>query len=508
MSSRRQSNFIIEFSEKYENDFYLFFFIFSKMLRPVREAVYNPARIISGFLFVIAFRSSSWYVFDSSTSVSNSLGPFVEKFSTHSEFYSRKTEKITDDALYFLPFLLSFTLYAPISSIACLGWIAYSIVLDHKYDQSGDIGYGFILFATGTILLFLPRSSPKHYADYITPLLFACLFYPLTPLANKTEINRGEIENTTILISIDGINNDVFKEVYPSIYSGDEFYVADYLESTPITKTLPAHWTLATGLDPREHGLLDNTVKDPVLGTFKFTQKNPDKRWWHGTPLWNLRRSLVYDWPGPNTTIPYSYKTLLTDENKIDIVLSSLSKRPELIMTHLNNVDKVGHIHGASSTEYKNSIKKVLQQITHMRDVIDAIDTFGKIRLFVVGDHGITDISRKKIITLKELGIEKSEVKINSKFAISLDSATDETLEKAVGLNCTIYIKKPSDHPRTPLITISADIGWMIESDYGQKGYHGYSNTYRDMRTVFFTNVPGNYTVVRAREVKGLVLGV
>ncbi len=460
----------------------------------------SPLRVITGILFTISFRSSNWYIYGP-----NYIGPFIERFFLQSEFYSRETEKFYEHGLYFFPYILSLLLYTPISILVCVSWGIYCALLNNKYDQDGYIGYGFILFITGTILLAL--SKTKHYTDYIATLIFLIIFYSLTPLIDRTEIKRGTLENsTTILISIDGINNDIFKGVIGNT-ALSHFYIADYLESTYVTKTLPAHWTLATGLDPVEHGLIDNTVKDPVLGTFKFTDKNTNSKWWHGVPLWFHKRSLVYDWPGPNTTIPYSYKTLLTDKNKIDIVIGALSERPELIMTHLNSVDETGHVHGASSIEYKNSIKGALSLISYLENIIERIDSFSKIRLFVVGDHGLTDINKRRVITLEQLGVRDEDIQINSKFGISLPFITNDTYTRAIELNCTVHFKQPSDHPRTPNVTISADIGWMIGSAHGQKGYHGYSNTYRDMRTIFFTNVPGNYGKVLARDVKGIVLG-
>lgn len=66
----------------------------------------------------------------------------------------------------------------------------------------------------------------------------------------------------------------------------DQGCTADYLENVVITKTFPNHASIATGLYPETHGVMGNSLFDPVLG--KKLQYSYEL--WHYneqvTPLW------------------------------------------------------------------------------------------------------------------------------------------------------------------------------------------------------------------------------
>ena len=116
-----------------------------------------------------------------------------------------------------------------------------------------------------------------------------------------------------LLISIDGYRYD---------YS--EKYGAENLTALGIagvrakallpefpTLTFPNHYSIATGLYPEHHGIVENAFWDPSFqASFRFT--NPvdagDGRWWGGTPLWVLAeqqgmRTAAYLWVGTEASI-------------------------------------------------------------------------------------------------------------------------------------------------------------------------------------------------------------
>ncbi|KAF7640885.1 hypothetical protein LDENG_00007610 [Lucifuga dentata] len=54
------------------------------------------------------------------------------------------------------------------------------------------------------------------------------------------------------------------------------------------SKTFPNLYTLATGLYPESHGIVGNTMHDPVFDA-TFTLRGREKlnhRWWGGQPIW------------------------------------------------------------------------------------------------------------------------------------------------------------------------------------------------------------------------------
>src|SRR5688572_24511610 len=56
------------------------------------------------------------------------------------------------------------------------------------------------------------------------------------------------------------------------------------------SKTVPNHYTIATGLYPGHHGMVANVNRDPATGR-RFDRTNraevEDPMWWGGDPIWN-----------------------------------------------------------------------------------------------------------------------------------------------------------------------------------------------------------------------------
>ncbi len=101
------------------------------------------------------------------------------------------------------------------------------------------------------------------------------------------------------------------------------------------TLTFPNHYSIATGLYPEHHGIVENSFWDPDFqASFRFT--NPvdagDGRWWGGTPLWVLAeqqgmRTAAYFWVGSEASIQgirpsyyFIYDSKTTLDTQIDQV--------------------------------------------------------------------------------------------------------------------------------------------------------------------------------------------
>jgi predicted AlkP superfamily pyrophosphatase or phosphodiesterase len=53
------------------------------------------------------------------------------------------------------------------------------------------------------------------------------------------------------------------------------------------SSTFPNHWTLVTGLYPESHGIVGNTVYDPVYDVKMKLAKSNEVQWWNDTePVW------------------------------------------------------------------------------------------------------------------------------------------------------------------------------------------------------------------------------
>jgi len=460
---------------------------------------------------VFALRTSEWYVTNTL-----SVGPFFSKFSVESFAYSRMEEYYTTAVplVVRVAFCASMVLNKYLSTLLIGVWIGTHYLLTHTYAQNSGVGYGPLLFTIGTALLFCKpkRGDSARSATckgtwvYIPVILFAIAVWFALLLRSSTVVQREPIRpNTRLLISVDGAQYRAFANAW-STMNVSGFHLHE-MNSTRVSKTLPAHWSIATGLEPDESGLIDNVIHDEKLGTFRFNGKN-SREWWVGTPVWDVLDSIVYDWPGSDA---YSYKSILNDNQKTHQLLASLSSRPELICTHFAEVDHVGHVHGPSSEEYTHVIRSTIGLIEYIRTTLEQIDPNTVVHIFIVGDHGMSDIAPDRIVSLDSLGVNKVDIRVNGKYGIGLDTRPPTLAERIRALPVTLRTRTNSDHPRTPPVEVSALPGWMIGSSYGQRGYHGYDGrVYDDMRTIFLTNanVSHFHPNIKLIDIKNIIVNI
>lgn len=63
---------------------------------------------------------------------------------------------------------------------------------------------------------------------------------------------------------------------------------AEYMKNVYVTKTFPNHFTIATGLYEESHGIVGNSMYDPLLNE-TFHLSNTQTRWWDNgkvVPIW------------------------------------------------------------------------------------------------------------------------------------------------------------------------------------------------------------------------------
>src|SRR6266404_4041178 len=87
-----------------------------------------------------------------------------------------------------------------------------------------------------------------------------------------------------ILISIDGYRADYLDRGHSPVLAAlaDDGVRAEGLRPVYPSVTYPNHYTIVTGLYPDQHGIVNNTMHDPVLGYFSpsIRAANTDGRWW------------------------------------------------------------------------------------------------------------------------------------------------------------------------------------------------------------------------------------
>lgn len=236
-------------------------------------------------------------------------------------------------------------------------------------------------------------------------LLLTLLCAILAHAANKNA------RSIVLLISLDGFRFD-YAEKYNArnliAFGKRGVHAKAMLPSFPTT-TFPNHYTIATGLYPANHGIVENSFWDPDMkALFRFNDPklagNP--KFWGGTPLWVLAEkqgvtAAAYFWPGtdyeisgkrPTYWYPFDGKT--KKEIQINQVIDWLklpeTKRPNFMTVYFSDADHAGHDHGPDSDETRAAVLELDQALGSLFTQIKHLKV--PVNIFVVSDHGMTNV--------------------------------------------------------------------------------------------------------------------
>ncbi len=193
-----------------------------------------------------------------------------------------------------------------------------------------------------------------------------------------------------ILIGLDGFRWDYLEKFHPPTLSrlARDGVRAESMQASFPTLTFPNFYTLATGLRPEHHGIVSNTMFDPVFNA-TFSLGSPavqDGRWWGGEPLWVTAekqgvRSACMFWPGSEAEISgrrpsdwRPFQLAVTPEERVQTVLDWLARppneRPRLITLYFHEADTAGHRTGLEGPEIAQAVKILDDSLAHLLDGI------------------------------------------------------------------------------------------------------------------------------------------
>ncbi len=325
----------------------------------------------------------------------------------------------------------------------------------------------------------------------------------------------AEKEATVIVISMDGMRHDISK-----ISDLDAFeriatmgLKAEHLIPVYPSTTYPGHVSLATGVYPDQHGILHNSFYDSKEGYFNY----PDQGDLIDVPpIWVLAEqagipAAVFFWVGSETdwnNVGASFRKApfdesVSEETKIKQITEWLDlddkARPRLIMSYWDGIDIIAHQEGPTGPLIKKQILRQNHLLRELLNEIDKRDAWDYISLFVVSDHGMTEVSNYIMLgdLIKQSGIEitassgpavahlfmdqKSKVAALSFFSkqANIQAYDKHDLPKSFHLN----------HPtRTGDIVLITDPPNMFTNNVNAqpKGMHGYSPQLADMKGIFY----------------------
>lgn len=334
-----------------------------------------------------------------------------------------------------------------------------------------------------------------------------------------------------LLVSIDGLRpTDVDANQMPILNAlGDAGVRAEWMTPSYPSKTFPNHYTLVTGLRPDHHGMINNTMYDPVLGDFNLSSRDAvqDPRWWTGgEPVWitlqrHGGRAATMFWPGSEAAIQGQHPTdwRVYDEHlsasaRVDQVLAWLDRpartRPQFITLYFEQVDHAGHATGPDSAESRAARAEVDAALGRLQDGLRQRGLQDKINLIVVSDHGMADITGREYLAdyLRPHGLGLEAITIVTGGALaSINPRPGQEAAVAAALlgrhpHATCWRKQDlpaqwhyGTHARIPAILCQADLGWLLLArDNGRPfkagGGHGYAIEDPTMHATFIASGP------------------
>jgi len=225
-----------------------------------------------------------------------------------------------------------------------------------------------------------------------------------------------------ILVSLDGYRADYLTRGHsPALAALAAAGVrAEALRPVFPSLTYPNHYTLVTGLYPDQHGIVNNSMHDPELGSFSPPNRaaNADGRWWsEAEPIWvNAERHHIITaaefWPGTQAQIrgirPTYWQPFDGDvsaDARVDQVLNwldlPLERRPRFIMLYLEQADVAGHFYGPDSPELQAALVSIDAALARLIEALRHRGTLDSTNLVIVSDHGMSATSPERIVFLE-----------------------------------------------------------------------------------------------------------
>jgi predicted AlkP superfamily pyrophosphatase or phosphodiesterase len=293
------------------------------------------------------------------------------------------------------------------------------------------------------------------------------------------------------------------------------------------TKTFPNHYTIVTGLYAEQHGVVGNTMYDPMFdATFTMRKREEviDGRWWGGEPIWVTaeKQGLVsscYYWPGSEALIATKrptywkkYDGTIPYAERVRQVLEWLDypevKRPSLITLYFEGVEHAGHEYGPDIPRVNPAIREADSAVGLLLQGLASRKMREHVNIVVVSDHGMAAVHRSRTIWLGDLIDLDSVPVVDMGTIVSLwppERLVEDVFRKVSGVRGMRAYRKAEiperwhyrDHRRVGPILLVADEGWTIagrqgtwwrQSDSG--GNHGFDNQASSMRALFVAAGP------------------
>uniref|UniRef100_A0A8C5PBF5 bis(5'-adenosyl)-triphosphatase n=1 Tax=Leptobrachium leishanense TaxID=445787 RepID=A0A8C5PBF5_9ANUR len=319
---------------------------------------------------------------------------------------------------------------------------------------------------------------------------------------------KGNATTRLLLVSFDGFRADYLTRFdLPNL---QEFLkggvLVDEVKNVFVTKTVPSHYSMVTGLYEESHGIVANNMYDAATKKTFNNANYKESFWWEeATPIWVTyqaqgHKSGAAMWPGTDVVIHGSSPTYYLDYNRnvtfaerIGNITTWFTKPddPATFATlYWEEPDSSGHLYGPDDTANMTQVLKAVDEnIGSLMAKLKEAKVWDTLNVIITSDHGMAQCSKERVIQLDRcISREKyTLVDVSTIAAVLPVGDVQEVYDqlKNCSPNMQVYLKQDiPDHyhykhnSRIQPILLVADEGWFIvqNGSLPTLGNHGYDN--------------------------------
>jgi len=363
----------------------------------------------------------------------------------------------------------------------------------------------------------------KHFKNWLALLTIISI----TASNYNILFAQNSNDQSTVIISLDGFRWDYpDKASTPNLdkIASEGVKAVSLIPSFP-SKTFPNHYTIATGLVPDHHGLVNNAFYDANIGkSFSIGNKEArfDPAFYGGEPIWitaqnqGVKTASCF-WVGSDVAINGKHPDIwkMYDQDvpfiqRIDTIIKwlklPLTQRPRLIMAYYHEPDGVGHNFGPDDSHTMKMVHELDSMTGILYQRIRQLSDSGNINFIVVSDHGMGAISSDRNVALSDYIPESWPVRIeggNPNYNLYAGGAWQDSAYLALKKVKGLKIWKPEEvptylnygsNPRVGDLIVVADSAWSVTRNRPSRdfvgGTHGYDITNTDIHAIFYAVGP------------------
>ena len=294
---------------------------------------------------------------------------------------------------------------------------------------------------------------------------------PMVPasVTQPIKVDHPDPINYVLWLNVSGFRADYVDKASAPIFTK----LADESHSTGrMTPTFPSlHWSSlvsqATGLQPAQHGIIGETIRNPETG--EITNRPTDLSLLKGEPIWTTAKRqgvnvLVHDWPfsqvqpdehAADIYLP-EFNPDLSDDDRLKALLDAWksdksAEKIRLVMASLHDLNKHGETLGARSDQTYAAFEEFGTRIGAFMDELqsawpDLNRGADILWVFITTDHGMGEV--KTLVNFEEFVSEP----IRSRISYTVDDTIAHVwLNLPEGTNEAKFIKTMDDELGKPI---------------------------------------------------------